>query len=90
VNCMTEDETLEKQIKEIKQRNQRVEADKAWETSVARRTILAVGTYLFSVFLLLSIEAPNPYLSALVPAGAYLLSTLTLPIFKKSWLNSRK
>ncbi|MCP4647378.1 MAG: hypothetical protein GY852_06535 [bacterium] len=72
-------------IREIKDRNARVEADKAWETSKTRRGIIAVFTYLVVVLFLVSIDAPNPWMTALVPAGAYVLSTLTLPFIKNWW-----
>ena len=78
-------------LQEIKKRNARVEADKAWETSKTRRGIIAVFTYLIVVLFLVLIDAPNPWMTALVPAGAYLLSTLTLPFVKKWWVaNSYK
>ncbi len=44
-------ENLEKEIAEIKKRNQRVEADKAWETSWTRRILVLVLTYLVMVIL---------------------------------------
>jgi len=76
------------QIKQILERNARVEADKAWETSKTRRALIAAATYLVVVLFLHLINAPNPWLNALVPACAYLLSTLTLPFIKKWWLEN--
>ena len=73
-------------LKEIKERNARVEADKAWETSKTRRGIVALFTYLIVVLFLVLINAPNPWMNALVPAGAYVLSTLTLPFIKGWWV----
>jgi len=81
---------MEIEIQKIKQRNARVEADKAWETSSARRVILTTGTYITSTALFLLIEAPNPFLAALIPTSAYVLSTLGLPFFKERWLKNRK
>lgn len=75
-------------FREIRERNARVEADKAWETSVTRRGIISLFTYAVVVLFLVLIDAPNPWLNALVPAGAYVLSTLTLPFIKKWWLAS--
>ena len=77
---------LRAELQAIKQRNLRVEGDKAWETSRARRAFIAVITYLVSFLVLILINAPNPELTALVPATAYVLSTLTLPFFKKWWV----
>ncbi|HLC48086.1 MAG TPA: hypothetical protein VJI13_03340 [Candidatus Norongarragalinales archaeon] len=80
---------LEKEIREIKHRNLRVEADKAWETSITRRVLLAVFTYLAIGAYLQAIMLPDPWLNAIVPSVAFMLSTLTLPFFKKLWLDWR-
>ena len=74
---------LEGKITQILERNARVETDKAWETSLARRLILAVATYIAAACFLLIINAQNPFLAALVPAGAYLLQQYSMPFFKK-------
>jgi hypothetical protein len=63
-----------------------VEADKAWETSKTRRALIAITTYFLAVLLFILINAPNPWLTALVPAAAYALSTLTLPFVKDWWV----
>ena len=42
---------FKKEIEEIKKRNARVEADKAWETSWARRILVALLTHSGSVIL---------------------------------------
>ena len=81
---------VESEIARIRERNARVEADKAWETSLTRRAIIALGTYLAAFLLFLVIEAPNPQSAALVPALAFLLSTLTLPFFKDLWLKRKE
>ena len=81
---------IEKEVKQIVDRNKRVESDKAWETSFARRIIVALMTYLMIVLFLWIIKIPNPWLNALVPAIAFMLSTLSLPFFKRIWLRSRK
>lgn len=81
---------LEERIKRIEERNSRVEADKAWETSFVRRLLLIVFTYLSIGIYLNAIEIANPWLNAIVPAIGFLLSTLTLPFFKKMWMKYRK
>ncbi len=73
-------------IEKIKERNRRVEAEKAWETSTTRRLILAVMTYVIIVVFLISIGAPNPLLNAIVPTTGFVISTLTLPFFRKLWI----
>ena len=77
---------IEKKINSIMERNARVEADKAWETSWARRSILAVLTYAIIVWLMSSIHDPNPFFNALVPTFAFMVSTAVLPFAKKWWL----
>ncbi len=75
------------QISEIKERNARVEADKAWETSKIRRMIVAAVTYLIAVIFMKNIGVPDPFLNALVPTGGYVLSTLSLSVVKKWWVS---
>lgn len=79
---------IRKKVDLIVERNARVEADKAWETSKLRRGIIAVVTYIIVVYFLVLINAPNPFVNALVPVFGYLLSTLSLPFFKKWWMDS--
>lgn len=81
---------IKQELAKIIERNKKVEADKAWETSFTRRLIIAVMTYLLIVLFLWIIKIPYPWLNALVPAIAFLLSTLTLPFFKKFWLKYKK
>jgi len=77
---------LEKDIEKIKERNKRVETDKAWETSFLRRVLLLMFTYLAVGLYLQAIHLPNAWLNAIVPSVGFMLSTLTLPFFKKAWL----
>ena len=74
---------LKREIERIKERNKRVELDKAWERSWTRRILIAVITYLVILAFLYSIGAPYPSLSALVPMAGFILSTLTIPVFKR-------
>ena len=75
-----------KSIEDVLQRNRRVEADKAWETSFTRRGIIALLTYLVASIWLIKIGNDAPFLNALIPFGGYLFSTLSLPIVKKWWI----
>ncbi len=77
---------LDSRIKEIEGRNKKVEADKAWELSYFRRTLLMLFTYLSIGFYLQAVNIQQPWLNAIVPTVAFMLSTLTLPFFKKVWL----
>ena len=78
---------LKKEIEVIKQRNKRVEADKAWETSLSRKIIIAILTYIVIVIFFYFAGLPKPFTNSIVPALAFVVSTLTLPFFKKLWLN---
>lgn len=78
--------SLSKRIKKIESRNKAVEADKAWETSWTRKLLLLSFTYISIGLYLNAINILNPWLNAIVPAIGFLLSTLTLPFFKKFWL----
>ncbi|MBS3096527.1 hypothetical protein J4480_03750 [Candidatus Woesearchaeota archaeon] len=77
---------LEEKIRKIEERNKKVEFDKAWELSSTRRFLLLLFTYLTIGLYLQAINIPQPWLNAIVPAIAFMLSTLTLPIFKDLWL----
>lgn len=79
---------MKKEIIAIKERNKRVEIDKVWETSKTRRAIITIMTYFIVAIFLLIIKVPYPFLSALVPALGFILSTLTLPYFKSLWVES--
>lgn len=81
---------LEKRVKEIETRNRKVESDKAWETSFARRVLLITFTYLSIGFYLNAIKVQDPWLNAIVPSIGFLLSTLTLPFFKNLWLKRKR
>jgi hypothetical protein len=79
-------ETLEQRIQKIEDRNKKVELDKAWETSWVRRILLTSFTYLSIGTYLWAIDISRPWFNAVVPAVAFMLSTLTMPFFKKLWL----
>jgi hypothetical protein len=77
---------LEDEIKKIKMRNRKVEIDKAWETSYFRRFLLMIFTYLSIAFYMRAINIDKPWLNAVIPSLGFLLSTLSLPYFKKIWI----
>ncbi len=82
-------EDLQKEINEIKNRNKKVETDKAWETSWARKIIILLLTYVVIVIFFYFSELPSPFLNAIVPALAFVLSTFTLSLFKKMWMKNK-
>lgn len=81
-------EALQVEIQEIKARNARVEADKAWERSRFRIFSIAGLTYLMMVLLMWVIGVEKPYLSAFVPTAGFLLSTFSLRFAKEFWLKT--
>jgi len=80
---------IEQEINIIKERNKRVEADKAWEISFFRRIIITIFTYFVMVIFMYLVGLPSPWLASFIPALAYLISTLTMPFIKKWWVNKR-
>ena len=77
---------LEKRVETIEKRNARVELDKKWETSWKRRILLITFTYLSVGFYMNAIGVFSPWLNAIIPSLGFLLSTLTLPFFKRMWM----
>ena len=82
---------FEKEINEIKERNKRVETDKAWETSWVRRICICVLTYLVVVLYSWIIsQNTSIWLSSIVPVIGFTLSTLSLKLVRKIWEKNRK
>ena len=84
---MTTIPELEKRLEAVESRNERVTADKAWETSAVRKLSIAVLTYVVVGIYLIVIHKDQPWINALVPVIGYLLSTLVLAKVKASWIN---
>lgn len=82
-------EELEKRITEIEKRNKRVESDKAWETCLLRKILIVVMTYIFAVLYLTVADTTNPYFGAVVPCVGFYLSTQSVNLIKKWWINKR-
>lgn len=77
---------LQNQINQIKERNRRVEADKGWETSWVRKIVLLILTYIVIAIFFYAAELPKPFINALVPSLAFVISTSTLFFFKRIWI----
>lgn len=80
---------LEKKIELIEKRNKKVEGDKAWETSLLRKILIIVLTYIFAVLYLKVADTTNPYFGAVVPCAGFFLSTITIDFIKKRWLTKK-
>lgn len=81
--------TTRDEIKRIREWNRKVELDKAWETNWTRRLFIALLTYSVIVIFFYSAGLPKPWIHSIVPAVAFLLSTLMLPVLKRLWSRSR-
>jgi len=79
-----------RELERIKERNRRVELDKAWETSWTRRVFIAVLTYVVAGIWLAIVQVSHPWATAFVPTAGYVLSTLTLPLLKRWWMARKK
>jgi len=77
---------IEKEIELIKERNKKVEADKAWETSGTRVVSVLVMTYIVTAIVFYFIGVKSFMLSALIPTVGFYLSTQSLPFIKKVWI----
>ena len=77
---------LEKEILQIKERNERVELDKKWETCWTRKLCICVLTYIVVITYSYVIRNYDYILlSSLVPVIGFTLSTLSLKVVRKIW-----
>jgi hypothetical protein len=81
---------LDNRIKKIEDRNKQVELNKAWETSWTRKITIAVLTYIVILLFFKIAGVEKPLLNAIVPTLGFLLSTLSLGLFKKLWIRVNK
>ncbi len=77
---------LLQRIERLESRNQRVEGDKAWETSWVRRLGIMLLTYMVVAFYLRFVVHINPWINALVPVIGFMLSTISISLLKAHWL----
>ena len=85
-----EEMNFEQEINLIKQRNKRVELDKAWETSWTRKICIAILTYIVVVaYTYITSQFSIIWLSSLVPVIGFILSTLSIKFIRKIWENVR-
>lgn len=83
-------EQLQQKIDKIHARNLRVEKDKNWETSWTRRLLILTLTYVVIVVFFVFAKLPKPFVNAIVPSIAFLLSTSSINVVKKWWLKNQK
>ena len=82
---------IENEILKIKERNKRVELDKAWETSLIRKICICILTYIVVVIYSIIINKTSSiWLSSLVPVIGFTLSTLSLKLVRNIWEKNKK
>lgn len=84
------DRTLLERIEKLEARNERVEADKAWETSWARKFAIMMLTYAVVVAYLHFVVHIDPWINAFVPVIGFILSTLTISLLKDFWIKKNR
>ena len=85
-----ENQELTQEIEKIKERNHKVELDKAWETSWTRRLCICLLTYLVVVlYSYCTSKISNIWLSSVVPVIGFTLSTLSLRFVRKIWQRNK-
>ena len=83
---MNDIKKIRNQIRQIQQRNKKVEADKAWETSFTRRFFIAIVTYFIIALFFKTMHLSKPFINAIVPTIGFLLSTLSMSLIKNIWI----
>jgi hypothetical protein len=73
---------VESELADIRNRNRRVESDKAWETSRGRLLSITGITYVTMVLVFLVLGSSRPFVDALVPTTGFFLSTLSISFLR--------
>lgn len=82
---------LENEIVKIKERNKKVELDKAWETSWTRKVCICILTYIVVlIYSNLINKINNIWLSSLVPVIGFTLSTFSLRLIRNIWEKNKR
>ncbi|MCA9386583.1 hypothetical protein KC669_00970 [Candidatus Dojkabacteria bacterium] len=79
---------LEEKVEKLNLLNRYTQMQDEWDKSITRIVLVVIFTYAFVVLFMYFLGVKNPLLNALLPAGAYILSTRTIPYFKKIWIRS--
>lgn len=78
---------IEERVQKIEERNIRVQAEKAWETSNFRVLTIMIVTYIIASGTLFFIGNNSPFRNAFIPTLGYFLSIQSLPFIKKWWIS---
>lgn len=79
-------EKIAQEIDQLKDRNKRVDVNKAWETSKTRKVLILALTYVIVVIFFFVAQLPNPFINAIVPSLGFFLSTLSVSVVKDWWI----
>ncbi len=79
-------EKIAQEIDQLKDRNKRVDVNKAWETSKTRKALILALTYIVVVIFFFVTHLPNPFINAIVPSLGFFLSTLSVSVVKDWWI----
>ena len=60
-------DSLNEEINKIKNRNNKVEAEKAWETSLERKLSILILTYMIISLVMYFLDFDKPFLNAFIP-----------------------
>ncbi len=80
---------IKEKLENIEKRNERVEIEKARETSIFRKVAIAAITYALIALFFWVAELPKPFISAIIPTLGFVISTLSFPFFKDYWLKHK-
>jgi hypothetical protein len=73
---------VENELAAIRNRNYRVESNKAWEKSRVRLFSITGITYVTMVLVFLVLDSSRPFVDALVPTTGFFLSNLSLSFLR--------
>lgn len=82
--------STEERLAIIERRNKRVELDKAWEISITRRILVTIATFVVIGLYLSWLGVNRPWLNAIVPVLAFIISTFVVQQAKSAWINNHK
>ena len=76
---------LEARVAALEERNRAKDANKSWETSWARFTVVCALTYALVALYMWAAGLKPLWLNAVVPAAAYAISTITIAPAQRAW-----
>ena len=78
--------TIEEEIMLLKERNKKVDCNKAWEVSMTRRLSIIIITYILVSFVMYALNIDRYLINAIIPTLGFFLSTLSIEFLKLLWI----